>query len=49
MSVTGLGAPFILSTTGIGSVLVVYCMVLVFATLVLNITKLNVRCVVGGL
>ena len=49
MSVTGLAAPFILTTTGIGNVSVVHCMVLVFAALVLNITKPNVRCVVGGL
>ena len=34
MSVAALAAPFILSTTGIGNVSVVHCMVLVFAALV---------------
>ena len=48
MTLTGFAAPFILSITGIGNVSLVQCLVLVFAALVLNVTRPHVRCVVGG-
>ena len=39
MTLTEFAVPFILSTTGIGKVSVVHCLVLMFAALVLNATR----------
>ena len=48
MPLTVFAAVFILSVTCIGKVSLVQCLVLVFAALVLNVTRPHVRCVVGG-
>ena len=49
MTLTEFAVPFILSIKAIGKVSLVQCLVLVFAALVLNVTRPHVPCVVGGL
>ena len=49
MPLTVFAAPFILSITGIGKVSLAQCLVLVFAAVVLIVTRPHVRFVVGGL